>query len=114
MPLSRRSFLWNSLETAAAASTLGQLPQVAFGRTLSAARETARPILLDSNENAYGPSAKVQTAMHTALRLANRYPIEAHHSLLEQIAAFHRVSPEQVMVGCGSTEILRMCAFAFL
>ena len=33
---------------------------------------------------------------------------------MEKIAASNHVTPEQVLLGCGSTEILRMAAFAFL
>ena len=35
-------------------------------------------------------------------------------SLAERIASLHEVKPEEVVLGCGSTEILRMAAFAFL
>src|SRR6185369_7243629 len=32
----------------------------------------------------------------------------------ERIASYHRVKPEQVLIACGSTEILRVAACAFL
>jgi histidinol-phosphate aminotransferase len=35
-------------------------------------------------------------------------------SLAQRIADQHRVKPEQILLGCGSTDILRMAAFAFL
>jgi histidinol-phosphate aminotransferase len=35
-------------------------------------------------------------------------------ALIEQIAVENHVKPEQVLLGCGSTEVLRMAAFAFL
>ena len=71
-------------------------------------------IRLNSNENAYGPSPKVAAAIQSAIGSANRYPRMQYSSLKEQIASFHRVKPEQILLGCGSTEILRMAAFAFL
>src|SRR5438445_10561852 len=37
-----------------------------------------------------------------------------YRSLAKRIATANRVKPEQVLIGCGSTEILRMAAFAFL
>jgi len=70
------------------------------------------PILLNSNENAYGPFPSV-LALSNPFQDANRYP--DHHSdlLSERLAALHKVSVDQVLTGCGSTEILRMAANAF-
>jgi histidinol-phosphate aminotransferase len=69
---------------------------------------------LDSNENVYGPSLKAATAIRAALSSANRYPFREYDALVERIASLHQVKPEQVMLGCGSTEILRLAAAAFL
>jgi histidinol-phosphate aminotransferase len=44
----------------------------------------------------------------------NRYPPLENSSLAERIADAHSVKPEQILLGCGSTDILRMAAFAFL
>ena len=71
-------------------------------------------IRLNCNENAYGPSKKVTAAIESALARSNRYPRMEYSSLVEQIASFHHVKPEQVLLGCGSTEILRVTACAFL
>jgi len=71
-------------------------------------------ILLYSNENAYGPSAKVRNAITSAAQNANRYPRMRYNSLTEKIADIHNVSPDRVLLGCGSTEILRVAACAFL
>ena len=88
---------------------------------LRAARfEPSRPgqddglIRLNSNENAYGSSPKVVEVMKSSIGSANRYPRMEYKSLAERIATANRVKPEQVLIGCGSTEILRMAAFAFL
>ena len=88
---------------------------------LRAARfEPSRPgqddglIRLNSNENAYGSSPKVVEVMKSSIGSANRYPRMEYNSLAERIATASRVKPEQVLLGCGSTEILRMAAFAFL
>ena len=53
------------------------------------------------------------TLLETAKQLANRYPDTESDALRERIARFHGVAPEQVILGCGSTEILRMAADAF-
>lgn len=71
------------------------------------------PVRLDSNENPYGPSDLVLAAMRESLPRAHRYP-EAADALQQSIAAHHRVDAEQVVLGCGSTEVLLMAADAFL
>jgi histidinol-phosphate aminotransferase len=71
-------------------------------------------ILLYSNENVYGPSVKVLDAIASAAQNSNRYPRMRYNSLAEKIAGIHHVSPEHVLLGCGSTEILRVAACAFL
>src|SRR5690242_770375 len=72
------------------------------------------PILLNSNENAYGPLPKSVTALQNALGQANRYPFAFYGELAEEIAALHHVQPNQIVLGCGSSEILRMTAMALL
>jgi histidinol-phosphate aminotransferase len=69
--------------------------------------------LLNSNENPYGPSPKVSEAIRSALGLVNRYPFRKYDEITERIANFHKVKPDQVLFGCGSTEILRAAACAF-
>ena len=70
-------------------------------------------IRLYSNENAYGPSSRVMDAIRAAALNSNRYPRLRYGDLVERIAAAHQVAPDQVLVGCGSTEILRTAACAF-
>jgi histidinol-phosphate aminotransferase len=112
----RRGFL-RSVGAGAAASVL-QWPAPGFARTSSfeppRASQPEGPILLYSNENAYGPSPKVVDAIQSAAAGVNRYPRMKYGSLTEQIAASHNVKPEQILLGAGSTEILRVAAFAFL
>lgn len=71
-------------------------------------------IRLNNNENAYGPSAKVADAIKSSLENVNRYSRMEYGLLSQRIASFHDVKPEQVLLGCGSTEIFRVAAFAFL
>ena len=71
-------------------------------------------IRLYSNENAYGPSPKVADVIRSAVVSSNRYPRLQYHNLTERIAAAHQITADQVLLGCGSTEILRMAACAFL
>ena len=73
----------------------------------------AGPIRLDRNENPYGAPESAMAAMRESLGSANRYP-DAGDALRQKIADHHRIKPEQIVLGCGSTEILRMAADAFL
>ena len=69
---------------------------------------SAEWIHLDKNENPYGPAQKVSIAMQSGLSVANRFPEMELTSLVDSIAQFHTVGREQVILGCGSTDILRM------
>src|SRR5262249_23021563 len=126
MSLSRRNFLRNVGMGAAAAGAVSALPlsnSVLFAgeprrsTSLFASEpwgvEGKPPILLNSNENAYGPFPSVETAMKLALAVCNRYPFEIEDQSLERVAALHKVEPEQVLKGCGSGEILKIAANAF-
>ncbi len=72
-------------------------------------------IRLHRNENPYGPSRDVIDAMHKAARtVAHRYPNVETDRLRSAIADGHNVTTDHVVLGCGSTEILRVAAQAFL
>src|SRR5580765_4268747 len=123
--LTRRSFLHSLGVGAAAGVALATTPlpleafepsrhgQAVGAKTaLGAARANA--ILLNSNENAYGPLPKTVVAMQQAISWANRYPDFDYDALVWEISDLHKVKPQQVVTGCGSTEILRVAAAAFL
>jgi histidinol-phosphate aminotransferase len=74
----------------------------------------ADPVLLYRNENPYGPSEKVLGVLRESVVSGNRYPRTEYDTLIEKLAALHRVKPEQIVLGCGSGEILAMAAVAFL
>lgn len=63
-------------------------------------------ILLNSNENPYGPSASARKAMTDALVNSNRYPDELIPKLKKHIADFWQVGSENILLGAGSSEIL--------
>jgi histidinol-phosphate aminotransferase len=117
MITSRRGFL-RSLGAGTAAGLAVHWPLT--GTSRAATLEPSPPMLdeglirLNSNENAYGPSPKVAEIMKSSMGSANRYPRMEYNGLVEQIAIRNKVKPEQVLLGCGSTEILRVAAFAFL
>ena len=107
MGISRRVLL---RRIGAAAAGAAAIPALAEAST-----RPSGPIRLDRNENPYGPSPGAIAAMLDAVRTAsNRYPGADAQALRAAIARRHRVSQDQVVLGCGSTEILRMAASAFL
>lgn len=114
MQISRRNFLRTSTVGAAAGIAAGSfsLPQLVRAEP----QRTEQPkgaILLNSNENAYGPWPSVMDAMRNALSYANRYPFSNVDELDAKIAELHRVKAEQVLTTCGSSEVLRVAAELF-
>ena len=112
MHLSRRSFL----RTGGIALAAATLPLPAFAQKCGEPPRASRPggpILLNGNENPYGPLPSVKAAMAGTLETANRYPDFRYEELIGALAKLHKVKPAQVHVGCGSTEILKMAADEF-
>lgn len=115
MVISRRSLL-SAFGTTALATAMPQTLR-AVSQAVSArdnAESAPRVIRLDKNENPYGPSDNVAAALRSGLEIANRFPESELDALTKRIADVHGVHPEQVILGCGSTEILSMCSRAFL
>jgi histidinol-phosphate aminotransferase len=107
MPFSRRNLLQG---TAFALSGVALRPVSA---ALHAADEAPAQVFLDHNENAYGPSDKVRAVLAEAPAAGNRYPREEYDLLRAKLAALHSVKDDHILLGCGSSEILRMAATAF-
>ncbi|MBW8868541.1 MAG: aminotransferase class I/II-fold pyridoxal phosphate-dependent enzyme [Acidobacteria bacterium] len=84
------------------------------GPTLQASERDL--IVLSSNENPVGPGLRVLNAMRTALgeggRSAGRYSTSTR-DLVDAIAGKQGVKPENVVLGCGSTQILRSATHLF-
>jgi histidinol-phosphate aminotransferase len=70
-------------------------------------------IRLDSNENPYGPADAAISAIKEFFGESSRYPDATDEALAEAIAARYRVDTRNLLLGCGSTEILRSCTQAF-
>jgi len=112
LSMSRRRFA-RLLGAGAAVAITGprlSLPSIGHRRIVSAATAVVR---LNSNENPYGPSPMAIKAMTDAFSLSWRYPDEHADALIDQIAKVNGVNPDQVILGDGSGEILKMCAAAF-
>ncbi len=70
-------------------------------------------VRLNSNENPYGPSPLALKAMTEAFPLVWRYPDEHTDTLLDTLAKLHGVNRDQIVLGDGSGEILKICGSAF-
>jgi histidinol-phosphate aminotransferase len=109
---SRRDFsrvVGQSLAFAASARYLGAAQA---GRHDQAAPEGA--IHLNFNENPYGPSPKALEALATCGTVASRYPDGLYLRMRDALAQIHGMQRENIILGCGSTEILCVADEAFL
>jgi histidinol-phosphate aminotransferase len=127
MPVSRRSFLttmgagsaglvaaplinWRGHE-----ALFGQQQQPVSPADRRADRLLAsRPgmIRIDSNENPNGPGQHVFDVITKHLGESNRYPTKTEIDLVDTIAKKQGVSAANVVLGCGSGELLRGAVFA--
>lgn len=72
-------------------------------------------VKLNTNENAYGPSPKVLTALSEALDDRLRlYPNPTADALRERLARHHGCKPENIIVGNGSDELLALAVRVFV
>lgn len=62
---------------------------------------------LFANENPFGPSEKAKKAIVDALAKSYQYPFNSLFELQGKIAAHEGVKPEQVILGAGSSPLLR-------
>ncbi len=80
-----------------------QLPDFKFDETKLMAR-------LSANENPYGPAPKVIQAISDAVATGNRYGHGDAAILIKMIAEKEGVTPEHIMLGPGSTDLLEKTA----
>jgi len=71
-------------------------------------------VKLASNENPLGPSPKAIAAARGVLGDSNRYPDGGTHALRQTLAERRGVSPEEIFVGLGSSEIIDLAARVLL
>ena len=116
MAFTRRGFLGSLGAGAAGAAILSSLPIESFAAATMDARLAGMDeavVILSANENAYGMFPSAAAVAGEALRYGNRYPFRAYGELEQKIAAYNNVSPKQVLIGNGSSEVLAMAARAF-
>ena len=94
----------------------GRLPtsmRASVSALAAEAPAAASVVRLSSNENPYGPSQAALKAMTDGFSLAWRYPDEHADLLMEELARLNAVPAEQILLGDGSGEILKLAAAAF-
>jgi histidinol-phosphate aminotransferase len=110
MDMSRRELL-------TASALLLASPKAAFsaagrGTVEAVAAAGAKPIVLCWNENPYGPSPAARAVMSGTISNACRYPDLEISQLVELLARKEGLSPDHIVVGSGSGELL--CALGLL
>ena len=90
------------------ASLVGELPS-----DLPELSASPRLIRIGSNENPRGPSDASLDALRGALGEAGRYQFNLPDDLRKELAASLGVGVDNLILGCGSTEVLHMAVHAF-
>ena len=68
---------------------------------------------LFANENPFGPSAKAKQAIADALAQSYQYPFMFAKDLMQKIADFEGLTPDHLIMGAGSSELLMAAAICF-
>ena len=94
------------------------MPSLAHASLMAASSDleqrAAGPVRLHLNENAGGPSPSVVAAIRDlASRALHRYPEAEEAALSERLGVLHSVPVSNIVLGCGSTDIMRMAAASF-
>jgi histidinol-phosphate aminotransferase len=108
--ISRRRF-GQLLGAGAAAAILK--PAISFPAKPVEGSTSAGVVRLSANENPYGPSPKAHAAMNGSFDLCCRYPDKHNDELIEKLAKLNNVDRDQILLGDGSSEILKLCAETF-
>ncbi len=108
--LTRRSFVAGSFGVAVSTT----LNIAARGMSATNVAPEREPLRLNRNESPYGLAPAAAEALRSAVDpRSSRYPIEEPKALVEAIAKRFGVENDNVILGYGSTEILKMATEAF-
>ena len=110
LAISRRDFA--RLLGVGAAAALVRPPE-SFGKQPDHIPTEGQVVRLSANENPYGPSTKALKAMSDSFPLACRYPDEHNDVLIDKLAKLNGVDRHEILLGDGSSEILKLCAETF-
>ncbi len=110
--ISRRRFA-ELLGAGAAFAVAQPVFSVAKSQPTAAKASISGVVRLSANENPYGPSPKALKAMTDSFGLSCRYPDEHNDELINALARLNDVDRNQIALGDGSGEILKLCAETF-
>src|SRR3982751_4869332 len=109
MSISRRKFA-QLLGAGAAAAVVR--PALSFANPTQSTSTSLTPggniVRLSANENPYGPCPKALQAITDSFGLACRYPDEHNNILIDKLAKLSSVNHDQILLGDGSGEILKL------
>ncbi|WP_276392374.1 pyridoxal phosphate-dependent aminotransferase [Eudoraea chungangensis] len=71
------------------------------------------PIMLNANENAYGPSERVKKVISDNLNIGCRYPFRSLSSLVDLIAEKEEIHRDSIVITGGSTEGLKATGLVY-
>jgi histidinol-phosphate aminotransferase len=115
MSISRRGLL--KLAVGGVTAGYASSPAFASAKELKIAEQVAvgskNPIRLDRNENAYGTSPKAVAEVLKNANSVNRFP-DCGDALASSLASVHGIRPEQILLGAGSTAIMKTAMNVFL
>ncbi|MDE3143860.1 MAG: histidinol-phosphate aminotransferase family protein [Bacteroidota bacterium] len=106
MSTSRRQWLRQS---SLALASLGFASDL-LAETSTTIKSGNQKILLNSNENAYGPSPMARKAILDAYTNTNRYPDDYILLLKKKIASHWNIDTSNILLGAGSSEIIGLAA----
>ena len=114
MEISRRHLFRRAASAAAIAAAPRSIVDLVAQAAVKDGSAASDPIRLHRNENPYGPSPRALAAAQSpGVAAAARYPDAATDALRRRLADFHGVKPEEIVLGCGSREVMRMAVDAY-
>lgn len=109
MSINRRQWIQQSLLASASVLLAGApIAQGCASERPKELREKDNLILLNWNENPYGPSETAIKAVNDAMKYANRYPDEVANELKEKLAKKNNLRVRNFLLTAGSTEVLSL------
>ena len=106
MHINRRNWLQQSTLALAGLTVATDV----FGKAGEILSPPSNDILLNSNENPYGPSPLARKAILDHYLQSNRYPDDYINPLKQKIAKHWGVAPQNILMGAGSSEIIGLVA----
>jgi len=91
------------------------LPELAYAQraAVQGSDLPADMVWLNANENPAGPPAVALAAMQAALPTSGRYHYQEFGGIYAAIAKSEDLAPDQIVAGCGSSEVLHTAVDAF-